>query len=259
MITKWPSLSAMVLILILFDGYASADRTDKAQADYLILLHGLGRTNRSMKPLETFFSARGFRVINVDYPGTQKSIAELSRIFGEVIGPICIKDGARVHVLTHSLGGIILRYYMVHHECRSFGRAVMLSPPNQGSELVDKLHDSALFGMATGPSGKELGTGPESIPRQLGPVDFELGIIAGNKSINPVFSAMIPGEDDGTVAVESTKVKGMRDFIVVPATHTFIMHNTEVMEQAHHFIVTGKFKRPKKRGEQDGDIIQSEP
>jgi hypothetical protein len=249
----------MVFILILVDGNAAADTTEQAQADYLILLHGLGRTHRSMKPLQAFFSARGYRVINVDYPGTRKSIAELSRMFAEVIEPMCTRDGARVHVLTHSLGGIILRYYMERHVCRTFGRAVMLSPPNQGSELVDQLHDSALFGMATGPSGKELGTGSESVPRQLGPVEFELGIIAGNKSINPVFSAMIPGEDDGTVAVESTKVKGMRDFIVVPATHTFIMHHTEVMEQAHHFIVSGKFKRSKKRSEQQKDVSTSEP
>jgi hypothetical protein len=119
----------------------------------------------------------------------------------------------------------------------------MLSPPNQGTEIVDRLGGHPIFRMATGPSAQQLGTGSESITSTLGPVDFELGVITGDKSLNPIGSIMIPGEDDGTVAVESAKVEGMRDFLVVSTTHTFIVKNAGVIEQALYFIRNGNFKR----------------
>ena len=117
----------------------------------------------------------------------------------------------------------------------------MLSPPNSGSEIVDLLRDNALFGLTLGPAGKELGTDSSSVPRSLGPVDFELGVIAGNSSINPIFSEVIPGLDDGAVSVESANTPGMADFIVLPYSHTFIMLSREVIEQVVYFLENGVF------------------
>jgi hypothetical protein len=119
----------------------------------------------------------------------------------------------------------------------------MLSPPNQGSEVADWAVENPFIQKFLGPSHEQLGTGPESLPNQLGPVDFELGIIAGNKTLNPLFSRMIPGDDDGKVSVERTKVEGMTDFLVVPHSHTYIMWREAVIDQVVYFLENGEFQR----------------
>jgi triacylglycerol lipase len=146
-----------------------------------------------------------------------------------------------VNFVTHSLGGILVRGWIGMNDGANLGRVVMLAPPNQGSEVVDAMSDLALYRFLTGPAGQELGTGNEGVPAQLGPVDFDLGVIAGNRSLNPVFSATIPGADDGAVSVESTKIEGMADHIILPATHTFMMNNPLVIAQVMIFLRTGHF------------------
>jgi hypothetical protein len=141
------------------------------------------------------------------------------------------------------MGGIVLRFYLEKHELVNLGRVVMLSPPNQGSELADWMAENPVLDRFLGPSAEQLGTGPESLPQRLGPVDFEVGIIAGDRTLNPLFSRVIPGADDGKVAVERTKVEGMADFLVVPHTHTYIMMRESVIAQVIHFIEHGDFYR----------------
>jgi hypothetical protein len=117
----------------------------------------------------------------------------------------------------------------------------MLAPPNQGSELAEKLKRNWLFQICTGPGGQQLGTDDSSLPRQLGPADFELGIIAGDRSLNPLFSAWIPGADDGKVSVASTRLAGMRDFLVVHHSHTWMAWSGEVSEAVRQFLRSGYF------------------
>ncbi len=213
--------------------------------DHAVLLHGLGRTSRSMRALEGNLSGLGFRVINVNYPSTKYPIEYLAEYVGKTIHQCCTDctDEERIHFVTHSLGGIVLRYYLKENQLHNLGRVVMLSPPNQGSELVDNLRDNILFKIVTGPSGQQLGTDSSSVPITLGPVDFELGIIAGNRSLNPIFSHLIPGEDDGRMSVERSKVEGMADFLIVPHAHPFIMNSPEVIEQTVYFLEHGRFLR----------------
>ncbi len=144
------------------------------------------------------------------------------------------------HILN-SMGGILMRAAQDEGILPEIGRVVMLGPPNQGSELVDALSDLTLFDRINGPAGRQLGTGPEAIPAQLGPVQFEAGVIAGNLSLNPFFSQIIPGEDDGKVSVRSTQVAGMADHIVLPATHTYMMNDLQVIAQTLEFLRTGAF------------------
>ena len=118
----------------------------------------------------------------------------------------------------------------------------MLAPPNAGSELVDQLSRFQLFELINGPAGKQLGTEATSLPKSLGPVDYECGIIAGNKSLNLFASALIPGEDDGKVSTVSTQVSGMTDYLVVPHSHTFMMNRPVVIEQTINFLSQGSFQ-----------------
>ena len=120
----------------------------------------------------------------------------------------------------------------------------MLSPPNGGSELADLLRKVPLVRKAAGPNRPQLGTDPAGLPASLGSVDFNLGVIAGDRSFNPLFSLLIPGPDDGFVAVERAKVKGMTDFLIVPRTHTFIMRSRQVIEQTLRFLRDGSFDHP---------------
>ena len=215
---------------------------DGVAQEHVILLHGLCRSSRSMKPMEESLVRAGFRVSNINYPSRSASIEQLGE---SVIGPSvagCRRDGApTIHFVTHSLGGILVRSYLARHSLPELGRVVMLGPPNQGSEVVDKLGGLWLFKAIGGPAGRELGTEGDSVPNQLGGVKFALGVIAGNRSVNWINSLVIAGPDDGKVSVERTKVQGMTDHVVLPTTHLFIMKNRVAVQQTTRFLQTGTF------------------
>ena len=209
-------------------------------ADCVVLLHGMVRTASSMEKMAEAFSAQGYTVANVDYPSRDHPIDKLAPLAVSKGISNC-SDAETIHVVTHSLGGILLRYYLHHHDIPNLGRVVMLAPPNQGSEVVDALKNLPGFALLNGPAGAQLGTDTASIPLTLGPVDFEVGIIAGTESINFILSQFLPNPDDGKVSVANTKVAGMQDFDTVPHSHPFIMQMPAAIEQSLHFIKTGKF------------------
>ena len=153
-----------------------------------------------------------------------------------------VASASPVNFVTHSLGGILVRYYYTWHHPDDIGRVVMLGPPNQGSEVVDNLKDVPGFELINGTAGRQLGTGEDDIPKSLGPVNFELGVIAGTRSINLLLSTLLPNPDDGKVSVESAKVEGMCGFITLPVTHPFMMKNDEVIRQTLHFLKHGAFE-----------------
>lgn len=213
-----------------------------AAAECVVLLHGLGRLSNSMGELEAKLAPAGYSVANIFYPSRSHTIDVLA---DDAVGrglAACREQGAgKIHFVTHSLGGILLRYYLEERAIDELGRVVMLGPPNQGSELVDGLSPLPGFRFFTGPTGVALGTGEDSIINSLGPVRFDLGVIAGSSNINPIEFLFIDGPSDGIVSIESTKVQGMRAHKVLPVTHTFMMRNNEVIDNAIHYLKTGAF------------------
>ncbi len=211
-------------------------------ADCVVLLHGLARTSGAMKKLVTPFEKEGHQVINVDYPSRKNTIEQLAPLAVNELGYSNCDSAGSIHFVTHSMGGILVRYYLAHNDIPRLGRVVMLAPPNQGSEVVDKLRNVPGFKVLNGEAGLQLGTDDNSIPVNLGPVEFELGIIAGRRTFNIMLSQLLPNPDDGKVSVASTRVAGMADHITMPVTHTFMMKSKSVIEQAVHFIGHGQFK-----------------
>ena len=229
-------LKPIVLILLL------ASSVSAQAKDGVILLHGLARTSASMDKMEAALTESGYIVANIDYPSRTGSISNLAEdTISAALESETLRDCPLIHFVTHSLGGILVRAYFAEHIDPRLGRVVMLGPPNRGSEVVDKLKSWTVFQKLNGPAGSELGTDPDSIPIQLGAVDFELGVIAGNRSINWINSFYIPGKDDGKVSVERTKVEGMTDHIVIHATHPYLMKNKTAIWQTLTFLENGEF------------------
>jgi pimeloyl-ACP methyl ester carboxylesterase len=210
----------------------------------LVLLHGLGRTKWSLWPVAREARRRGRAVHNLGYPSRSAPIEALAEDVGHHLQKIA-SSGTPIDVVTHSMGGIVLRVAVASGamSAESLHRVVMLAPPNHGSELADRLRDFAFYRFALGPAGQQIGTGEHSVPLRLPPAPFEVGIIAGRRSTNALFGRLLGAESDGKVTVESARLEGMRDLVVVDRAHTFIMWAPDVLEHVFGFLETGRFSQ----------------
>lgn len=239
-VTVSPVVTVTVTLSLLLMGAAAPAAS---AAECVVLLHGLARTSMSLDPMQEALQDAGFQTANIDYPSREYDIAELAAI-AVTEGLASCRAGEKVekiHFVTHSLGGILVRQYLSTESIDELGRVVMLGPPNQGTNAVDDLEGVPGFDWINGPAGRQLGKGEGSVPLSLGPVNFELGVIAGNRTIDPITSAVLDDPDDGRVSVEDTKVEGMDDFMIVEHSHAFMMRMPGPIELTKTFLRTGSF------------------
>lgn len=214
--------------------------------DIVILLHGIGQSKWNMAGIESALEKSDYEVLNIGYPSLHNNIINLARFLNRDLTARKIWDGEskKIHFVTHSMGGLVLDTYLQTYKdeipAEKLGRIVMLAPPHGGSEIADVLHDYQLYKWIYGPAGQDLTT--KNRANINNKIFYDLGIIAGDKRWPYIIAAhVIPGENDGRVSVEKTKLDGMDDHITLSATHSFISWKPVVYKQIVHFLKKGKF------------------
>lgn len=209
----------------------------------IVFLHAIARTPRSFHKMQKVAEAGGFQTLNVGYPSRTKTLEVLAEDIHSQIEHFCRQGAGPVHFVGHSMGGLLARVYLSKYKPARLGRAVFLGTPNGGSEIADLLGRFSMYRSLFGPAGLQLGTAysrEQLQPRY--PVTYPLGIIAGNRSIDPVSSTfLLPKPNDGRVSVENTRIDGMTGHIVIASSHAFLASNNEAIRQTLAFLRDGKF------------------
>lgn len=240
-----PVLFTLVAVVSCGWGKLNPDKVSRMSnsgGDYVIMIHGLFNSSSRMDRFEEYFKERGYQVLNIDYPSADYPVEELSQKYLKpIVDSISVAEEQDVHFITHSLGGLVLRHYLTHNNPPGLGRVVMLSPPNHGSELADLFLKRSLARKIAGPATMELRTENNGFFEKLGPIDYNLGIIAGNKSYTRGTDRHLPGADDGMVAIDSMKLEGMTDFIILNEHHRGLTRSIDAMKQAEYFLKNRQF------------------
>ncbi|MSR60745.1 MAG: alpha/beta fold hydrolase [Planctomycetaceae bacterium] len=212
------------------------------KGEAVILIHGLIRSSKSMYKLKQRLGLErdGFQTFSFGYPSTQLDIVESAEYLHRVIGSL--QGIERIHFVAHSMGGLVVRAYLAEHDDPRIGRMVMIATPNQGAELADRFQKNILYRAVYGPAGQQLTRDPEGFIAGLPTPGFEFGVIAGGRGTANGYNPLIPGDDDGTVSVASTRLAGAADFVVVDRLHTFLITAPEAREYTVRFLKEGRFR-----------------
>ncbi len=215
---------------------------EDVEPETVIVLHGIGKTNRITYLLAKRISEAGFEVYNISYPSKEFTIQELADFLNNRIKDFGINEKAKLNIVAHSMGGLITRAYINKYKPGNLNRVVMIGTPNHGSELADIFKDWFIYRLKFGNrASRQLGTDLYGLNNDLGVVDYDLGIIAGKTWGSFIFSKLLPGDDDGIVSVESTKLNGMNDHIVMNFRHTPGLLYKSVANMAIGYLKNGNF------------------
>jgi len=210
--------------------------------DGVVLLHGISRTRRSFRKMQAAIEAAGFATLNVGYPSRHHALEALAADIHPAIARFTGSLEGHLHFVGHSMGGLLIRVYIATHRPKRLGRVVMLGTPNGGSEVADRLKSVSLYRAWFGPAGQQLVTRRDAATEAALPlVDYPVGVIAGNRSVDPISSVFLPKPHDGRVSVENTKLDGMADHLIIGTSHPWLPMNGLAIEQTIAFLRNGKF------------------
>lgn len=236
------------------DEIRARDKLQPMQGKAIIVLHGLFRTRSSMTSLSSALAKSGrYNVFCVSYPTTRGSIEQHARSLDNIIRSL--EGISEINFVAHSLGNLVVRHW-IHDftaagrtlpQGQSFGRMVMLAAPNRQPKLATLLVRGPVANFVAGPAAESMATGWEKLEPKLAIPPFEFGVLAGGKGDNKGFNPLLPGDDDGVVTVESTRLPGARDFRLVPVLHSFFMNDKRVQEYAMRFFEHGHFETEESR------------
>ncbi|HRE31942.1 MAG TPA: alpha/beta fold hydrolase [Candidatus Berkiella sp.] len=215
-----------------------------SHTELVVLLHGIGRTSRSMRRIEKSLQQQ-YQTLNIDYPSRQyTTLSSAEHIYQQLLTVSNI-DNLTIHFVTHSMGGLMVRLLLNKYPLEKVQRIIMLGPPNQGSEVADFIYPYKFFQNFYGPALEELTTiYAKSHPFPALPAYCELGIIAGNLNIDPICYFILPPGNDGKVTLENTKMDKMTDHLILRTSHSFMMYNAQVIQQISYFLGNGCFLHP---------------
>jgi hypothetical protein len=209
------------------------------EKELVFLLHGIGKGAYDMAAIAKRINNAGYAVLNWDYPSTDHTLAELADQLAKELERF---PEYKIHFVTHSMGGIVVRTFLSNHEVERMGRFVMIAPPSQGAELAEFFCDWPIYKYMLGPAGQELKPGESGKCVAAGIPPCEFGIIAGGVGRSIGINPLLPGDNDGTVTVESTKLEGAQDFALVPYPHSVIQMMPKTAELTLRFLETGQFQ-----------------
>ena len=206
----------------------------------VILIHGLIRSSRSFQSMAGTLKKGNCTIVRFDYPSTRNSIPESAACLDQVIRSL---EGIEtIDFVVYSMGGLILRSYLQRGTDPRIRRAVLLGVPNRGARLADRLHGNAVYRFLYGPAGQQLTSDPAGLISSLPVPEFEFGVIAGGRGSLRGFNPMLPGDNDGTVAVRSAKLAGATDYLLVPTIHSFLMTDPRCVAAVRNFLLHGQFE-----------------
>ncbi len=211
-----------------------------ARADCVVLLHGLQASPRIMAPMAQQLAEAGFITFNGGYPSTEAPIETLANYIMPKALNHCPKRG-KIHVVAHSMGGLLLRAWQ--DQSARIGRVVLIGTPNKGSEIVDVFGNLPFYRSLNGRAAQEMTTRKTGLPKRLAPPKGEVGIILGTRSRSWLFSALIPGPDDGRVSVRSAQTPVAKDTIALAIDHNRLPLHPVVIAQVTEFLKHGLFKK----------------
>jgi len=207
----------------------------------VLLVHGIIRSSKSMAAYRPPLERAGFQVFPFDYPSTRVDLDTAAEYLHEVIESL---DGIeRLHIVAHSMGGVVTRTYRARHHDERLTRLVLVGSPQKGAELADLMRGNAnlVFKTIFGPAGQQLVTDSGGFLKKLPTPDIDFAVIAGGHPPSG-FNPLIPGDDDGIVSLESTRLPGAADFLFVEELHLALNRNETVHKATVRFLQTGKFR-----------------
>ncbi len=206
----------------------------------VVLVHGIVRSSKSFDAIAKRLRDEGYVVIGFDYPSTRVKITDSAEFLHSVIESL--NGIEEINFVVHSMGGIVTRTYLLRHRDKRIKRMVMSAVPNRGARMADRLRNNALYRIVFGPAGQQLGSDPNGFIAELPTPDFEFAVIAGGRNNLKGYNPLVPGDDDGTVSVSSTRLPGADDFLLVNCLHSFLMGHGEAIDATVRFLKSGRLR-----------------